>query len=94
MGTTLDPKKKASKMSGSKRNLSLKGTFYRTIDENNVEARVTKKSGAGFGAGNDSVRLMHDATQHSTFYSQQNSADVESPRENGANITPMTSKIN
>ena len=57
-----------------------------------MEARVSKKSGAGFGVGNESTRLMHDATQHSTFYSQQNS--VESPREHGATITPMTNKIN
>ena len=51
---------------------------------------MTKKSG---GPNNDeSIRLLHDATMQSTFYSQNNS--VESPREGGANITPMTSKIN
>ena len=52
---------KTSKMTGSKRNLSLKNTFYRTIDGSNIEARATKKSGAGFG-GHESTRLMHDAT--------------------------------
>ena len=85
-GLPADLKKGSNK--GSKRNLSLKNTFYRTIDESAMEARVAKKS----GAGNESTRLMHDATQHSTFYSQQNS--FESPRDQGATITPMTSKIN
>lgn len=51
---------------------------------------MTKKS---IGGGQEeSNRLMHDATMQSTFYSQNNS--VESPREVGATVTPMTSKIN
>ena len=58
--TTLSPSK-LTKNNGSKRNLSLKNTFYRTIDENIAEARATKKSG-GVGFGNESTRLMHDAT--------------------------------
>ena len=52
--------------------------------------KMTKKS---IGGGQEeSNRLMHDATMQSTFYSQNNS--VESPREVGATVTPMTSKIN
>ena len=62
-GFTLASPTKDKIHQGSKRNLSLKNTFYRTIDEGNGEARATKKSGGGAGFGNESSnRLMHDAT--------------------------------